>query len=65
MVNSSFNYFKLWNIDDITIVDGAIWDETITQNISKDDNLDFAFIMENREAEQMQLQPARLLREGS
>lgn len=45
------------NIDGITIVDGAIWDETITHNISKNENLDFAFIMEDREAEQMQLKP--------
>ncbi|MFC4698907.1 ABC transporter permease [Glaciecola siphonariae] len=41
------------NIDGIKIVDGAIWDANFTPN----DDFDFAFIMEDREAAQMQLKP--------
>ena len=44
------------NIDGITITEGAIWDEALEQKISQDENLDFAFIMEDREAKQMQLE---------
>jgi putative ABC transport system permease protein len=45
------------NIDGIKIVDGSIWDEALERDIREDDSLDFAFIMEDREASQMQLSP--------
>ncbi|WP_371193844.1 ABC transporter permease [Glaciecola sp. SC05] len=43
------------NIDGITITEGAIWDAALEQEISQDETLDFAFIMEDREAKQMEL----------
>ncbi|WP_233267355.1 ABC transporter permease [Paraglaciecola sp. L3A3] len=42
------------NIDSIKIIDGAIWGENF---VPSDEGVDFAFIMEDREAEQMQLKP--------
>ncbi len=42
------------NIDGIKIVEGAIWGENF---VPDDEGVDFAFIMEDREAEQMQLKP--------
>jgi putative ABC transport system permease protein len=42
------------NIDGISIVNGSIWDESFDAN--KADNVDFALMMEDREAAQMQLQ---------
>ena len=43
------------NIDGIKIVEGAIWDKSFATDASQD--IDFAFIMEDREAEQMRLRP--------
>ena len=42
------------NIDGISIINGSIWDESFDAN--KADNVDFALMMEDREAAQMQLQ---------
>ena len=50
------------NIDGIKILEGALWDEATELAISEDPNLDFAFIMEDREAKQMQLKPGDLVR---
>ncbi len=42
------------NIDGISIINGSIWDESFDAN--KAENVDFALMMEDREAAQMQLQ---------
>lgn len=45
------------NIDGIKIIEGDIWDEPFKAKIVEDQAIDFAFIMEDREAEQMALSP--------
>ncbi|WP_395343848.1 ABC transporter permease [Ningiella sp. W23] len=45
------------NIDDIRIVDGALWNAATMEKVNADPNLDFAFVMEDREASQMALTP--------
>jgi putative ABC transport system permease protein len=45
------------NIDGITITKGKIWDERFNKVKASQQNTDFAFIMEDREANQMQLEP--------
>lgn len=45
------------NIDGIKIVEGELWDEALMTNLNADDTIDFAFMMEDREAKQMQLTP--------
>nr|WP_250884019.1 FtsX-like permease family protein [Glaciecola sp. XM2] len=44
------------NIDGIKMVEGEIWDDALEQSIAENDQLDFAFIMEDREANQMRLE---------
>jgi putative ABC transport system permease protein len=43
------------NIDGIDIIEGKIWDQNTLVQIANADNLDFAFVMEDREANQMRL----------
>ncbi|MDT0595007.1 ABC transporter permease [Glaciecola petra] len=49
------------NIDGIKIVDGAIWDDSFSANSLANPNIDFAFIMEDREAQQMRLSPGDIV----